>query len=62
MKTEFTEVLTELIKTELPDLEPSRVNSLIETILNHTGRVDYRFKYEDLTWKYCELLEKIRKE
>ena len=61
MKTEFSEVLKELVLSHFKDDEVERANSLTEEILQHTGSLDYRYLHESLCWDHMECLEKLKK-
>ena len=63
IKTKFSEVLTELILSHFPAMlyEPDKMDKLLEDILSMIGRLDYREKYEELTWKHCDCIEALRK-
>ena len=60
VKTEFSEVLTELILSHFPDMKDGKANKLVEDILSMTGRLDYRYLHESLCWDHMECLEKLK--
>lgn len=61
MKTEFSEVLSEIIRAHFPDCDKVKVNDLVNDILDKTGRLDYRYLYEALAWDHCKCLKKLSK-
>lgn len=62
MKTEFSEILTDIIVSHLPkSMTIGEQNVLIEDVLNYIGRVDYRAKHESLTWEHSKCLDRLTK-
>lgn len=59
MKTEFSEVLSEIIRAHFPDSDKGKVNDLVNDILDKTGRLDYRYLYEALAYDHCKCLKKL---
>lgn len=56
---EYIEVLSQIILSNVPELKPERASALLEDILNHVGREDYRYLHETLAGEHSKLLDEM---